>query len=267
MIVLYSGTPGSGKSYHAAYKMYHGLRFKRNFICNFNINLENAALTRWSGIKKKLFPNTKKLKYKKLGKFMYVNNMELTPEFLLNYAKEHHSMKKESETCVVIDECGMIFNPRSWDNKQRLKWIEFLSLHRHYGFDFVLISQSDRLIDRQIRSFIEYDIKHRKLNNYKLMGAILGLLSGGSLFGCSTYWYGLREKVGFDMLRYSRSIASIYDTFLLFGEEEGTDGTGAPGGKGCPEGGVPLTADAPAPAPDVSQSPQPARTDEEAAAS
>ncbi|MFW5629638.1 MAG: zonular occludens toxin domain-containing protein [Acetivibrio ethanolgignens] len=263
MISLYSGTPGSGKSYHAAYSMYHGLRFGHNYICNFNINLDNASLTFFSYIKKKLFPDTKKLKYKKLGKFLYVNNLELTPEFLLRYAKENHSMKKESETVVVIDECGLIFNPRIWNNKDRLKWIEFLSLHRHYGFDFILITQSDRLIDRQIRSFIEYDVKHRKINNFKLMGAILGFLCGGTLFGCCTYWYGIREKVDFTFMKYSRRIASIYDTFLLFGEEETSDGTGAADGKGCPLGGVPLTAAAPVAVPDVSHSPQPSGADEE----
>ena len=39
MILLYSGTPGSGKSLHVAERLYHLLRAGRPVICNFNINL------------------------------------------------------------------------------------------------------------------------------------------------------------------------------------------------------------------------------------
>lgn len=247
MITLYSGTPGSGKSYHTAYKMYHGLRFKRNFICNFDISLENTSLTVMSYWKKviceKLKIKCKKLHYKKLGKFIYLRNDQLTPGYLLKYAQENHSMKKESETTIVIDECQMLFNSRDWNAKDRMQWIEFFSVHRHYGFDVILISQSDRLIDRQIRAFVEYDIKHRKLNNYKLFGLILGILSGGCLFGAVKYWYGVREKVDFEMLRYNKRVASIYDTFLKFLDDESIVEDVAPDlDKGCAERGVPLAS-------------------------
>lgn len=238
MIKLFSGTPGSGKSYHAASIMYHGLRKGQDYICNFPVALDNVALSVSSYYKRRFFPAAKKLHRKKIGNFIYADNNTLTPDYLTQYAKEHHSFKREGETTVIIDECGIIFNSRSWDNRERLKWIEFLSMHRHYGYNIVLISQSDRMIDRQIRCFIEYDIKHRKVNNYKLFGRVLGVVSGGCLFVCITNWYGAREKVGSDFLRYKRRVASLYDTFLLFGETDATDGVVRD--KGCAERGVPL---------------------------
>ena len=202
MITFYSGTPGSGKSYHAAYDIWFGLRHKKNFICNFPVNLNNVS--------KSLFGS------RKLARFDYVTNQQLTVAYLKNYAKKYHSGKKEGETTVVIDEAGIIFNSRCWNAVSRFEWIEFLALHRHYGFNFILISQNDRMIDRQIRGFVEYEIKHRKINNYKLFGAVLGLLSGGSLFICIKYWYAVREKVDSEMMRYRKRVAAIYDTMMLF---------------------------------------------------
>lgn len=198
LISLYSGTPGSGKTFHVSQKIYYGLRAKKNYICNFPVNLDYI-----------------KGRKRKIGRFDYVKTSEINPEYLLEYAKKHHSFKKESETTIVIDECGIIFNPRGWDNKSRMAWIEFFSLHRHYGFDVILISQTDRMIDRQIRGFVEYEHRHRKINNYKIWGRILGLLCGGTLFVDVIVWYGLREKTGSEFIRYSRKVAKIYDTFML----------------------------------------------------
>ena len=97
-----------------------------------------------------------------------------------------------------------------------MEWIEFFSLHRHYGYDFILVSQSDRMVDRQIRSFFEYNHQHRNVGNFKLFGKILALLCGGSLFTDVTVFYSIREKVNSDFFKYKRRIASLYDTFLLY---------------------------------------------------
>ena len=47
MISFYTGTPGSGKSYHLAQLVYDKLKYQDiNIIANFDINLDNIALTR-----------------------------------------------------------------------------------------------------------------------------------------------------------------------------------------------------------------------------
>lgn len=215
MIYLYSGTPGSGKSYCAAYKIYRGLNGKGNYICNFDINLENASITFWSRIKRK-FLKKPKLKYRKLGRFDYVKTYDLTPTYLKEYANKHHKRGKESQTTIIIDECQLIWNSRTYSNKDRLPWIEFLSVHRHLGFDFILLTQSDRLIDRQIRAFIEFEVKHRKLSNFGIKGKLLSLMMGGTVFGQISIWYGMREKVSFKILKYNKHIASLYDSYEIF---------------------------------------------------
>lgn len=217
MIHLYSGTPGSGKSFHATEKIYYRLRNKGNVICNYPINLENCSYSFFGYILKKIFKKCKPHQ-KKIGHFNYVPNGLLTVKYLKDYAKKNHKGHKESETLVIIDECGIMFNPRTFSQADRLEWIQFFSLHRHYGYDFILISQSDRMVDRQIRSFFEYNHQHRNVGNFKLFGKLLSLLCGGSLFIDVTVFYSIREKVSSNWFRYSRRIASLYDTFLLYDE-------------------------------------------------
>lgn len=194
MIYFYSGTPGSGKSLHVARDIYIKLFLKKeNVISNFDINRDVYN------------------KKKKKGKFLYMNNNELTPSFFYNYAKENHVKGREGQTLVVIDECQILFNPRNWNDKNRLEWINFFTLHRHYGYNFILISQFDRLVDRQIRSLFEYEVKHRKVNNFK--GAKFIPVS---TFVAIEYWYGLKEKVSSEFFTYRKKYGRLYDTFKNF---------------------------------------------------
>lgn len=220
MILLYSGTPGSGKSFHATQKIYYLLRRKKNVICNYNVNLSVCSMNFfqfWLSRISILKPYIKG--HKHLGKFEFKNNFELTPEFLIEYARKNHNRKKEGQTTVVIDECGIMFNPRTFAQADRLKWIQFFSVHRHYGYDFILISQSDRMLDRQIRSFLEYEHRHRKINNFGLFGLLVRLFTMSTFFVDVKLWYGIREKVGAEWIRYSSRVASLYDTMFLESED------------------------------------------------
>ncbi len=196
MIYFYSGTPGSGKSLHVAQDIYNKLFFKKeDVIANFDIN-------------KQIYN-----KKRKKGKFTYIPNNELTPEFFYQYAKDHHVLGKENQTLVVIDECQILFNPRTWNDKYRINWINFFTQHRKWGYNFILISQFDRLIDRQIRSLFETEYKHRKINNFKI-GQFLPV----STFIAVEYWYGVREKIGSSIFIYKKKYGKMYDTFKNFEE-------------------------------------------------
>lgn len=90
-IWLYSGTPGSGKSFHAAKDIVGRLKKGGGLICNFPVN--------------ESFVPARKLK----AHVEYWDNSELTAERLVAYALEHHEIGKEGQTLVVIDECQIIF--------------------------------------------------------------------------------------------------------------------------------------------------------------
>lgn len=143
MITLYTGTPGSGKSLHVAKVILERLQIdKKNVIANFEVNQDV--------INKKRFM----ISNKNIGKFFYLDNSELTVNALVDYAKKNHVLGKEHQTLLVIDECQTFFNPREFQRKDRLDWNNFFSQHRKLGYEVILVTQNDRLIDRQIRALV-----------------------------------------------------------------------------------------------------------------
>lgn len=210
MISLYSGTPGSGKSLHIAQRIYHGLRYGRPTICNFEINLDNVN----------------KRKKEKLP-FIYCDNLDLTPEYLIKYAKDFFQNKriKEDSILLVIDECQLIFNSREWQKSGRKEWLSFFSQHRKYGYEIVLVAQFDGMIDRQIRSLIEYNIIHRKASNFGIVGKIMTLLSFGSLFCAVKIWYPLNERIDSQFFRGNKKYYAIYNTYDFFTDPSKKEGS------------------------------------------
>lgn len=193
MIYLYSGTPGSGKSLHVARDILFKLKRGQTVIANFPI----------------VVPKKSK------GIFKYYDNSELTVEILVDYAIKNHKIGIEGQSLIVIDECSVMFNPRDFSRSDRMKWITFLQQHRKFGYNIILISQSDRLIDRQIRCYIEYDVRHRSANNLGIIGLLVTLF-GMKLFACVTYWYGLRERIAVEFFFFRKIYAKIYDSYMIF---------------------------------------------------
>lgn len=210
MIWLYSGTPGSGKSYHATYDIIKKLKRKdkNRVIANYYLNIPD--------------------KYK--DKFIYIDNSDVTIEYLTNYAMKYHKVGIEGQTLLVIDEAQILYNSRDWgtNSKKRMAWITFFSQHRKYGYNIILIAQFDRMIDKQIRALIEYEISHLKMNNYFILLPI-------TFFLCIERWYGQKMKIGSNIIRYSKKYAAYYNSYSLFGEDISTGTGGDPlGGDTAP---------------------------------
>lgn len=204
MITLYSGTPGSGKSLHLAQVLYDRIKLDNCVvIANFEINLNE-------------------IKGRKNGRFISIDNSRLQPFRLIKFAQTYrkHYLKgapiKEGKFTLVIDECQLLFNSRDWNIAGRNAWLSFFTQHRKYGFDIILVSQFDRMIDRQIRSLIEYEIIHRKGNNYGFFGRIIGLLCGGSFFVCVKVWYPMKERLSASFFIARKKYFRIYDTYKMF---------------------------------------------------
>lgn len=207
MISLYSGTPGSGKSLNASAKVRASLKWYRPVIGTFHIN-KNA-----------LYKNSK-------YEYTYVNIYELTPQFLVEYAKKNLPKKKnpEGSFLLVIDEAQRIFNPRAWNSADRKDWITFFAEHRHLGYDIILISQNDRMLDRQIRGLIEYNVVHRKMSQFGIMGKIFSLFLGQ--FVVIEFWYPIKERIGATFFRGEKKLYNFYDSFEDF---SGSDDNGDKG--------------------------------------
>lgn len=196
-ISLYSGTPGSYKSYHATGEIIDYLKSGKNVIANFPIDYKKV------------------LKKEIKGQFICVDNLALTPQYLIEYAKEHHKPSYKSQTLVVIDEASIIFNSREFNRKDRTEWIKFLANHRHFNYNFILISQLDTMLDKQIRGLIEYEYKHRALKNYNFITWLLSKVCGG-LYMTLEMWYPCKMRIGSRFCKFHKKIASCYDTMALF---------------------------------------------------
>lgn len=223
MIWLYSGTPGSGKSYHAVADAVKklGQRSKNRVIANFP--LQGKRIT---------------------ARFEYWDNSEITISRLMEYARKYHKVGLEGQCLLIIDEAQCIFNSRDWNGKgiihgalkrtpdTRMDWIKFFSQHRKFGFNIILVAQSDKMLDKQIRSLIEYDVKHVKVNNGFFFFVPTGFLA-------IEKWYGQRVVLGRQIIWYRKRIAALYDSYALF--DTLTDG--AISAQGVPRSGGSPCAD------------------------
>lgn len=207
-ISLYTGTPGSGKSYHAARDIVRRLKRGGGLIANFPVN-EDCVKKRKTRVE-------------------YWDNSELTAERLVAYALEHHKIGKEGQCLLVIDECQIIFNCRDFGRKDRNAWVQFFAQHRKLGFNVILITQADRMMDKQIRCLVETEVKHRKLNNYGIGGMFLSLFSAGrTWFVAIDYWYGGNKlKLGQTIFPFRRKYEKVYDSYRLFSDLAGSAGAG-----------------------------------------
>ncbi|MCL2051210.1 MAG: zonular occludens toxin domain-containing protein [Lachnospiraceae bacterium] len=211
MIKLYTGTPGSGKSLHLADVLYWRIKNHKGLvICNFEMNLANIKARRLK------------------SEFIFLDNDQLTPNRLEQMAYDYESKigrrAKEGELLLVIDECQLMFNSRDWQRGDRGGWLKFFTQHRKFGYDIILVAQFDRMIDRQIRSLIEYEWVHRKVSNYGIAGKLIGLVFLGSLFVCIKVWYPMKEKVGSEFFVGKKRYFNMYDTRKMFDGDSRRDG-------------------------------------------
>jgi len=218
MIVLYSGTPGSGKSLDSARTISNWVRRGAPVICNFPVDVSS-------------------IKTRREKHFYFWSNTELSPDRLVAFSRDYFNGRRcrEDSILLLIDEAQLLFNARDWSSKGRDRWTWFFTMHRHFGFFIILCAQFDRMLDRQLRCLIEYEYIHRKVTNLGWRGAFLSflMLSPMNLFVKVKVWYPMKEKVGAEFYRRKQSYCKLYDTFALL------DAPGAPGagGQGAPADG------------------------------
>lgn len=210
-IDLFSGTPGSGKSLHAAKKICEWSKAGKPVITNFEVDLSQ---------------------YPKANQTC-VDDDDLTPDYLVQFSRTYFEgrklTKKDEDTILlVIDECQLIFNSREYQKKDRKAWIKLFSTHRHLGYHVILIAQMDKMLDKQIRGLIEYEFIHRKLSNFGKAGKLLTVALAGEMFTSVQMWYPLKLKIGTSMFRAKKKYYSIYDSYAAFGEPKSLPASAEP---------------------------------------
>lgn len=202
-IYVYSGTPGTGKSLHMAND------------CRFQLNrpTPRPVIANWR------LADGAPVKHPEM--FHYVDNDDLSVDYLIGWAddywKDHEFQQGGIWLC--LDEVQLLFNSRSWSNKDRLKFVGFMSQHRKCGYNIILCAQSVMMIDTQFRQNVEYEVNHRKLSSMGPLGDLVAAPFGGNLFMAVTYLFNNgnhKERLGSRWFVAHRKDMAMYDSYVRF---------------------------------------------------
>lgn len=192
-ITLFTGSPGSGKSLDCTEKIINSLENGINVISNYNISISNIKKTR--------------------GKLYVKTDEEITVNYLIEFARKNHTKGKENQTLIVLDEAQLKFNSRAWQDKSRVAWNKFFTVHRHLGYEIILATQKDTFLDSQLRGLIEYEVIHKNIKKSKL-GLIFPFMP--NWFVSITFWYQSRMKVNVRYFLLKKKVIAAYDSYIMF---------------------------------------------------
>lgn len=205
-ILVYTGVPGSGKSVHAAREIRYNLNSlrPRPVIANFEL-AEHAPVRR---------PDM----------FHYVPNASLSVDDLTAFAvgwwEANGGRLCEDGIDVYFDEAQLLWNARLWSQSDRLKWLEFLSQSRKYGYRVVMIAQSAKMLDNQFRMLVETEVNHRRMSAMGLAGYLMALPFRNRLIVAVRSAYQINERTGSQWLLVNRRDWAMYDSYKKFDPNE-----------------------------------------------
>ena len=140
MIHLITGRPGHGKNIYA-------LTFleKEGFI-----NYDKETKTFSSTIDRPLF-------------FIAFDGINIVDSTTAKYEdldnlptdQEHDNVSKFPDNSVIVIDEAHRYSPKSTNKEGFTSFVSFLKIHRHYGFDFIFITQSQKDLNIDIRNLVE----------------------------------------------------------------------------------------------------------------
>ncbi len=217
MLMTYTGTCGSGKSYHATHEIIFHL--KRGGVVVTNLELDRDKILKYH---KKL---TKEILDEKL---IIVPNEMITPQFLYEISVKFIGSKIKH--LLLIDEAADMFNSRDWAKADRKSWNKFFRMHRHLLYDVVLVTQHRKMIDKQVQYLFDVDVQHRNIKEYGIIGALCSIFLP-KLFVCVGVYVPLKTRSFSNSVWLLKKYYDCYDTFTLsnyvdvdfFGGEDNED--------------------------------------------
>lgn len=207
MLQTYSGTPGSGKSYHVVKDMITHLKMGGVVVTNLELD-RNALLKYHNSLNDTILDE----------RLIVLPNSSITPRLLFNISFQHR--KNKLPRLLVIDEAGDLFNTREWNNANRPAWLKFFRMHRHLQYNCILVSQHRKMLDKQIQWLFDTDVQHRNIREFGFLGWLLHLLFPRLFIAVSVY-VPLNSKSGSTWVWLKDKYANCYDTYTLENIKDG----------------------------------------------
>jgi hypothetical protein len=91
------------------------------------------------------------------------------PVDLTNLGYGSQSVEEETYGLIVLDECGTWLNSRTWNDKERADFVDYMLHARKYGWDVMFIIQDISVVDKQIRlSMCEHLVVCKRLDRLQI---------------------------------------------------------------------------------------------------
>jgi zona occludens toxin len=205
MIVLVTGPPGAGKSLYALRQLGDALDRGKPVATNVELAAGAAATVARSNWARRILRRVPRATAR-IERQVYVSSS------LVDLFSVRLRGRGEDRGVMVLDEAHYWLNARNWSSGDREAVVTFFTQHRKLGWKVFLVVQDAEMIDKQVRSLIEY---HVHLRNLKKAKVLFGLLPASpvNLFLAVWTWHGIRGKpVKRELYRLSWH-RRLYDTF------------------------------------------------------
>lgn len=210
MIVLYAGTPGSGKTYDAVQKLLEQFSLRdemglpRRHVYS-NIDGHGDSAIRANIAKKCLYDISVLDKY-----FHY-----LSPSVLIH---DDWFLSIEEGSIVAIDETQKQYNYRDKSTERNRRFCLWCDEHRHQGIDIIFMTHDVSKIDPQLKSLLEWTYFYRKMDFF---GNLLSIFFGKRYLrfvfnGDETKGEPFNKFV----LKYEKSVFLCYRSYVAEGIKE-----------------------------------------------
>ncbi|MCE7575776.1 zonular occludens toxin domain-containing protein [Aliivibrio fischeri] len=205
-ITLLKGKPRSGKSYEAVrYHILPAIQEGRKVVTNIPLNVDEFVKIFGTQVRELIdvYPFDFKNPYGNERGLPYLSD----PEDYIKYETWKDDNAKEYGPLFVIDECHFHF-PTHTTGKSVIpqdltqKQLNFFSGHGHWGFDFLLLTQSDRKLNKLLREDIEICFEVRKVRAHS-----------DSSYSRKTSYYGEPRATGLintEVRKYESQYFALY---------------------------------------------------------
>ncbi len=236
MLTLVTGPPGSGKTWYTVRQTLLALQAGKYVATN--VRLEDGwALTfaranhvdRFLDLFAKGEPRIT-AKAREYERRVYVSG-DLAELFALRMpackkckgCKRGKACQREGQGVMILDEAHEWLNARMWDIdhsgeklsredavQNRLRVVKFFALHRKLRWDVLLITQSEKRLDNQVRDNFEFHTKLKNMKKFKVWGWLPVIPF--NWFWAITFWHASGgERVGLSSYLLTK-LCECYDT-------------------------------------------------------
>ncbi|MCE5180453.1 MAG: hypothetical protein LLG15_01500 [Betaproteobacteria bacterium] len=204
-VYLITGKLGSGKTLATVGRIRDALRADKTVATNLDIFMDGLAS-----------PNSRRF-------VMRLPDHPTVDDFNA-LGRGQAGIEESDNGLIVLDECGTWLNTRSWADKGRQHFIDWLLHSRKLGWDVYLIIQDISLIDKQVRTaLVEFLVTCKRLDRLAIplitpIGKIFGAKINPPKIHLGIVKYGTNHDapVSDRWMYQAKDLYSAYDTKQVY---------------------------------------------------